>query len=43
MTDLGAWADDARDDRLSRKRDRLARLSVASIRTRAAVASRASR
>jgi predicted DNA-binding transcriptional regulator YafY len=32
MTEGGAWADDARDDRLSRKRDRLARLlSVASI------------
>jgi predicted DNA-binding transcriptional regulator YafY len=32
MTDWGAWADDARDDRVSRKRDRLARLlSVASI------------
>jgi predicted DNA-binding transcriptional regulator YafY len=32
MTESGAWADDARDDRLSRKRDRLARLlSVASI------------
>jgi predicted DNA-binding transcriptional regulator YafY len=32
MTDWGAWGDDARDDRLSRKRDRLARLlSVASI------------
>src|SRR6187397_3572032 len=32
MTDWGAWGDDARDDRISRKRDRLARLlSVASI------------
>ena len=32
MTDLGSWGDDGRDDRLSRKRDRLARLlSVASI------------
>ena len=32
MTDSGGWSDDARDDRLSRKRDRLARLlSVASI------------
>ena len=32
MTDWGSWGDDARDDRLSRKRDRLARLlSVASI------------
>ncbi|HEY8772272.1 MAG TPA: WYL domain-containing transcriptional regulator [Candidatus Limnocylindria bacterium] len=32
MTESDAWADDARDDRLSRKRDRLARLlSVASI------------
>jgi proteasome accessory factor B len=32
MTDWGGWADDARDDRLSRKRDRLARLLfVASI------------
>ncbi|MDQ2853876.1 MAG: transcriptional regulator [Chloroflexota bacterium] len=32
MTDPGSWVDDARDDRLSRKRDRLARLlSVASI------------
>jgi predicted DNA-binding transcriptional regulator YafY len=32
MTDWGAWGEDARDDRLSRKRDRLARLlSVASI------------
>jgi proteasome accessory factor B len=32
MSDLDAWGDDGRDDRLSRKRDRLARLlSVASI------------
>jgi predicted DNA-binding transcriptional regulator YafY len=32
VTEWGAWGDDARDDRLSRKRDRLARLlSVASI------------
>ena len=32
MSDWGAWGDDARDDRVSRKRDRLARLlSVASI------------
>ena len=32
MSDLDAWAEDGRDDRLSRKRDRLARLlSVASI------------
>ena len=32
MSEWGAWGDDARDDRVSRKRDRLARLlSVASI------------
>jgi predicted DNA-binding transcriptional regulator YafY len=32
VTEWGAWGDDARDDRISRKRDRLARLlSVASI------------